>query len=176
MVKKKKVNRSIEKLKIVAKFLLIFNLLSLPLYVAIYANFSFYPLQVFTASVSNSVLQIIGYDTSLHGNLLVITAKNLLLRVDVSWDSTGWKSLYALAALSVATPVAFDKKIKFLAIALPAIFVVNILRVVTTISLSLIYGLEYFDLLHNLLWREGLIAAVVGIWLVWTYKQKYNIR
>ena len=177
MVAKKIINKNqIAKLKFVAKFLVILNLLSIPLYLAIYANFSFQPLQNFIATISNSILQSSGYDSNQQDNLIVISGKNLLLRVDVSWDSTGWKSLYALTALAIATPVVANKKIRFLAVALPAIFVINILRIVTTVAVSVSYGYEYFELLHTLLWREGLITAVVVIWAIWAYKQKYNIR
>ena len=174
MVKKKKIEKFNKKLKIVAKFLLIFNLLAVPLYAAIYTGFFFYPLQVSTAFFGHSFLSAFGYQTVLDGNKIIVTGENLRQEFDISWDSTGWKSMYALVALAIASPVK-GKKLKFLAVSLPAIFAINILRVATTIALSVNYGWEYFEIVHTVLWREGMIAAVVAIWALWFVKQKYNI-
>jgi exosortase/archaeosortase family protein len=95
--------------------------------------------------------------------------------IDVSWDSTGWKSLYAMTALILATPLNRSYKLKFLAIALPVIFIVNILRIVTTTMISTAYGMQYFDFVHLFLWREGLISAVVALWAIWLWRERHNI-
>jgi exosortase/archaeosortase family protein len=58
-------------------------------------------------------------------------------------------------------------KLKFLAIGLPVLFVLNFLRIATTILVSVIYGFKYFEIVHIFLWREGLIAAVLIIWCLW---------
>src|SRR3972149_2216408 len=102
MVANKKINKLTQKLIAVTKFLVIFNLLAIPLYIAIYTDFYFYPLQEFTAKISHAILELFGYNVSLDGNMVIVASKELILRVTVSWDSTGWKSMYALIALVIA--------------------------------------------------------------------------
>jgi exosortase/archaeosortase len=145
----------------IAWFVVKFNLLALPMYLAIFSGFSHEPLRISTAWISNVVLNSIGYTTIQSGH----TIQTSVADVDISWDSTGWKSMYALVALALATPLGNRSRLKFIAM----------LRIVTTIGAALSYGMQYFDILHLLLWREGLITAVVAIWGAWLWREKDNI-
>jgi exosortase/archaeosortase family protein len=152
-------------------FLLKFNLLAIPLYVVLYFNFSFPPLQNFLAYLVFQALEILGYKASLNGYFL--TVENFPEIIEVSWDSTGWKSLYALAALVLATPLSnLRKKAKFLILALPTLFSINYVRILTTIIISIKFGFKYFEIIHTFLWREGLIFAVVAIWAFYLLRAK----
>ncbi|MDI6806745.1 MAG: exosortase/archaeosortase family protein [Candidatus Aenigmarchaeota archaeon] len=151
-------------------FLVKFNLLAIPMYVILYFNFSFQPLQNFLAYLIFLALKIIGYDVSLNGYFLVI--QNFPKIIEVSWDSTGWKSLYTLAALIIATPLSnFNRKSRFLLLALPAIFLINYVRVLTTILISVKFGFEYFEIVHTFLWREGLILVIIAFWVLYLIKR-----
>lgn len=173
--KKKIVNY--EKLKNVFIFLIKLNLLAIPLYAIIYYNFSFEPLQNFVASVSFWILKVLGYDFSLEGNSLYIFVGSAFMQIQISWDSTGWKSLYILAALIVATPGREWKgKFLFILLSLPAVFAINIARIITTITTSLHFGLQYFDFLHLFLWRAVSIAVVLVFWYAFLKREKHNIR
>jgi exosortase/archaeosortase family protein len=161
-----------KKLKVIVLFLIVFNLLSIPLYLLMYFNFSYSPLQKFLTSASRPFIEFFGYDTTVinyHAcNVPAIFGNKFKEPVCISWDSTGWKSMYALAALIIATPViAWKKKLKFLSIGIPVIFLINYLRIVTTILFALKFGWQYFEIVHTLIWREGLILAVVAVWYVW---------
>lgn len=164
--RKKRVTR--EKLKKIMLFLVKLNLLAIPLYLAIYFNISFQPMQTFLAYLVSSFLKIIGYSFTREDFLLTTFLENKLLQIEISWDSTGWKSMYALVALIVATPIStYKDKFKFLLIGLPAIFVLNFLRIITTILISIKFGFHYFDFLHLFLWRTVLIASVLTLWYLW---------
>jgi exosortase/archaeosortase family protein len=182
MAKKKKKNlRLRKKLKTVAWFLIKFNLLAIPLYLVLYFNFSFPPLQEFLTKISIPAIELFGYKTmlltSFHCNVDSIFIPAYEQSICISWDSTGWKSMYALAALAIATPfIAWKRKWKFIAVGVPLVFALNYIRIVTTILISLKFGFQYFNVVHTLLWREGLILAVVAIWYLWLRKEKYNIR
>jgi exosortase/archaeosortase family protein len=166
-----------KRLKTIAWFLIKFNLLAIPLYLLLYFNISYNPLQGFLASVSVPFINMFGHSASLVDyfgcDAPSIFGPGFERPVCISWDSTGWKSMYALAALVIAAPVAGWKgKLKFLAVGIPLIFVINYLRIVTTILIALSFGWKYFEVVHTVLWREGLIIAVVLIWYLWLRRHR----
>ena len=166
-----------KRLESVLWFLVRFNLLAIPLYLAIYTNFSFPPLQVLIAQITSAFLKSLGYDVVQNNQNMILGIGSNFYNIDVSWDSTGWKSLYALFALVIAVPNSnLKSKLSFLSLGLPAVFVLNLFRIVTTILTALNFGFQYFDLVHIFLWREGLIAVVVLLWYAWLRKEKHNIR
>jgi exosortase/archaeosortase family protein len=166
-----------KKLEAVAWFLIKFNLLAIPLYLILYFNLSFSPLQTFFATLSHSTLNVFGYNVTQDGFWLTTSTDNGIQRIQISWDSSGWKSMYALAALVIATPVSnISRKLRFIPIGILIIFLLNYLRITSTILISLIFGFNYFEIVHVFLWREGLIFAVVAIWYLWFRKEKYNYR
>lgn len=160
--------KSRKKLIEVLKFIVIFNLLAIPMYVVLYFNLSFEPLKNFLAFLTTQTLTLFGVNAVQQNAFVNLLAHNQLLRIEISFDSTGWKTLYALFALTLATPKRKIKnKLKFLVWGLPLLFVVNFLRILTTILVAVYYGYQYFDVVHLFLWREGLIAAVVILWYLW---------
>jgi len=48
-------------------------------------------------------------------------------------------------------------------------------RLITTLIAAYTLGFEYLEIMHTLLWREGLILALIALWLIWLRKQKNNI-
>jgi exosortase/archaeosortase family protein len=162
-----------KRLESVVWFLIRFNVLAIPLYVVMYLGLTFAPMQDAIAYISHGILSAMGYSLLLSGNLIYGVVGNQPIEITVSWDSTGWKSLYALAALVLATPVkGYVGKLKFLALALPTIFAINVARILTTLLVSFEFGLENFQLVHDFLWSGGMIAAVVALWLVWLRKKR----
>jgi exosortase/archaeosortase family protein len=169
--KKLKLNR--KDLKEVAWFLIKFNLLAIPMYLIIYFNVSMQPFQLFLVQALASGLNAFGYKTYLFNSPTSTIPLISILGIDtppiyISTDSTGWKSLYALVALALATPrKKLDKRIRFLTIGLPAIFIINYLRILSTILICLRFGFKYFDFVHGFLWGWGLIAAILAFWYIW---------
>ncbi|MEM5870130.1 MAG: archaeosortase/exosortase family protein [Candidatus Aenigmatarchaeota archaeon] len=161
-----------KKLLQVLWFLVKLNLLAIPLYLLLYFNFSYQPLQDLVAFLSYKLLSALGVQASLNHSNLIATKGLKIAFVDVSMDCTGWKSLYALFALTIATPeIKLKKKSIFLAISLPSLFFINIARIVVTIYISLLEP-EIFGFVHDILWSWGLVAAVLGIWLLWLKNEK----
>ncbi len=173
--KEKLIDRN--KLKLIILFLLRFNILAIPLYAIIYLNLSFEPLQALIAQITGALLKLLGYGIVQNNHTITTSIGNVIQNIEVSFDSTGWKSLYALIALALAVPrINLYEKLKFLIVGLPILFALNILRILTTILVALEFGLQYFDMVHLFLWREGLIIAVVVLWYLWLRKENYNIR
>lgn len=177
MVKRlQKKERLISSLHDVLLFLVVFNLLAIPLYIAIYTDFSFKPLQDLNAKLLYSTLKFFGYTVDIDSFVVNLISDEMPQKIEISWDSTGWKSMYAVAALIIATPIAtISKRMKFVALGVIVIFVLNYLRIATTILVSTNFGFHLFDIVHTVLWREGLILGVVGFWFIWLRKEKYNI-
>ena len=165
----KKLSPQQKKLLNVVKFLFVFNLLAIPMYVILLTGATFQPLQEFLVAITAHALQLQKIPTASSGSFITVTdADNTLHNVQISFDSTGWKSLYALAALVIATPLPnLKRKLHFLAVSLPALFLLNFLRIWSTLWYSYVYGWQNFDVVHTLLWREGLIAAVLLFWFFW---------
>ena len=157
-------------------FLLVFNLLSIPLYIAMYTNFSFEPLKQINAEIVSATLRLFGFVSHSEDSIVDIATNNGTQKIEISWDSTGWKSMYAVAALILATPaVNISKKLKAALVSVGIIFAVNFLRITTTILISATFGFKLFDIVHTVLWREGLILAVIVVWVLWMRMEKYKI-
>jgi exosortase/archaeosortase family protein len=172
-MKLKKLKVSRKGLKDVAWFLVKFNLLAIPMYLMIYLNVSMQSFQLFFAQILVNNLNDLGYETYFFDSpisaipLISISGTDAPL-IYVSTDSTGWKSLYALVALALATPrKKLNKRVRFLAVGLPAIFIANYFRILSTILISLKFGFKYFDFVHGFLWSWGLIAAILLLWYMW---------
>jgi len=177
MVKRlQKKERLANRLASVLIFLVTFNLLAIPLYIVTYADLSFEPLKELNARIVSATLKFFGYDSYSDGSTVDLVSNGALQKIDISWDSTGWKSMYAIASLILATPISkISRKIKFAVIGIAIIFFINYLRISSTILISASFGFNLFDIIHTVLWREGLILAVVGVWLVWMRMEKHKI-
>ena len=157
-------------------FLIKLNILVIPLYLLMAINFSIPQFQIVLAKLIGGSLNSLGHSAVAEGYYIGVSSGYSLATFEINMDCTGWKSMYALAALTVATPSKQKKKLKFLVIVLPLIFVINYFRILTTIVLAFQYGFQYLDIVHTFLWREGLIFAVLAIWYIWLKKINYNIR
>ena len=157
-------------------FLILLNIFAIPLYVALFTNFSFAPLQELNAKMLYWTLKVFGFKATIDGYDVELFGGMNAQMIEISWDSTAWKSMYALAALVIATPILqLSHRIKVALLGVGIIFVLNYIRVSTTILASVFFGFNTFDLIHGLLWREGMILAVLAIWMLWMRREKYNI-
>jgi exosortase/archaeosortase family protein len=129
-----------------------------------------WPVQNFLAWAAYSLLSAAGFHVAWNGVYVVMLSGAELFTIEISADCTAWKSLYALAALVVATPISNSNlagKAKFLAVWLPVVFVVNFARIASTMAIGLLFGFRYLEVVHTVLWREGLIALIIIIWYLW---------
>lgn len=148
------------------RFLVRFNLFAVPLYLIILTGFTWPPLMELTQAISFAMLRFIGVDASISNGFIVVPVTNGNFAATVSWDSTGWKSILALFALIFATEFSLKKKLKGLLL-LPAIYMINIFRIVFMFFFVSKYDVSYFDFLHATLWSWGLIAAMLVLWIAW---------
>ncbi|MEM5790891.1 MAG: exosortase/archaeosortase family protein [Candidatus Aenigmatarchaeota archaeon] len=161
-------------------FLIKLNLLVIPIYVLLYLDFSVPQIQFFLASSISSTLSLFKFPViSEEKNVYVFLAESESYKIipfEISMDCTGWKSMYLLFALVFASSFDLKRNFKFLAIYLPILFIINFLRITSTIAIALTLGFEYFEVTHNILWREGMIFFVILIWFIWLRKIKYKLK
>jgi len=138
--------------------------LALPLYLVIFFAFDLYPMQVMAASQSASIMSSLGWETVLDG--VMVTANGFTFMVNQ--DCTAWKSMLFFFALVFAFPgVASRKRLLGLAAGIPLIWIGNLARIIGTVGIEGIYGEAMAMLVHDYLWRLGLVALVLGLWLAW---------
>jgi len=84
-------------------------------------------------------------------------------------DCLGWKSMYLLTSLYVATPNKYSENFKLLLSGLVILQLSNIVRVVSTVVLTEM-GVISFEVIHSFLWQWGLSFIVFGLWYYWYIK------
>jgi len=165
--------KGIEKIELLADFLIKFNLLAIPMYVLLFSGVEFYSLQLLLTELVYGIITALGYEAVKNGIMLTFVSPPFVSTVVMGVGCTAWKSMYALAALMLASPVPNDrKKLKHILLGIASLFVLNVLRLVTTVLVGYWFGMWYLEIVHTVLWREGMIFAVVALWLWWVKGQK----
>lgn len=164
--------KSRKKLLKILLFIIKLDAFLVPLFFLLQADFSYEPLQNFLAAAVSNTLNFLGYTTTLSSHYISAAFGKSMAVIDISMDCTGWKSAYVLFALAIATPLAFKKKLGFLLASIPAILFINYIRIVSTISYAQRFGLQHLDVIHNVLWQEGLVIAVLALWVLWIWSNK----
>jgi len=157
------------------EFSLIFLLMAAPLYYILNNQIPLYTIEEGITKIVRPMLEISGIKTNetigIDENGLkmpIIQMEPFPTGVGISRACTGYRSILALTALILATPlIQFKKKIKPILTGLSLFFIINIIRVYTTLLITNKIGLYIFNITHTLLWREGLIVAIIIIWYYW---------
>ncbi|MFB6294500.1 MAG: archaeosortase/exosortase family protein, partial [Candidatus Nanohaloarchaea archaeon] len=105
-------------------FLTKFTVLAAPFWLVLYTGWESSALRAVTADAAATVLRTIGIDASATGSL-VSTGEMLL---DVTWDSTGWKSVTVFLALVAASHRPLRSKAAAAVARTAALLVVNVAR------------------------------------------------
>jgi exosortase/archaeosortase family protein len=151
-----------ERMKETLVFFLRLLAFSVPLYlIMIFADL--YPLQVLVAGHSFRIMEGLGLSPQIQGPLMRVGDFHFF----ISRDSTAWKSMLFLGALVFAVPsIGWKRRLAGLG-GIPVIYLGNLGRVAGIVLAERAWGMEAAMALHDWLWRIGLIALVLGIWLAW---------
>jgi len=84
-------------------------------------------------------------------------------------DCLGWKSMYLLTSLYIATPNKYSENFKLLLSGLVILQLSNIVRVISTVVLTEM-GVISFEVIHSFLWQWVLSFIVFGLWYYWYVK------
>lgn len=160
------VNR--ETLEPVLRFLLRMLVLAAPFYLILQWEPDLSLLQQGNAYLTAEALNLLGV-TAEHTGVYVDTATLLL---QVSQDSTAWKSFLLYTALVFAVPgVGWRQRVTGIGIGVPVLFCVNVLRIVSMVYAVEMWAVSY-TFLHTVMWRWALTGAVAALWGAWLYTVK----
>lgn len=130
------------------------------------------------AEMSFLILNSLKQNVKLEDHTLISFHRNEIIQFEISFDSTGWKGLFLLLALTLSVPFfKISQKIKFLLFGLPAVFLINILRITSTIFIGINFGLKAFNFWHNFLWSYLFLGSILVIWSSWILlsQRKYKV-
>lgn len=96
------------------------------------------------------------------GNQVMLAERTL--RIDP--DCTGISLMLVYAALVLAYPLGWKRRLLALALGLPVLIAVNSLRLLAVAQLSGRLDPEAFMFAHDYLFKVGMVAVVVGLWAV----------
>jgi len=172
---KKFVTKNRRKLLMLVEFIVKFNLLAIPMYAIMLSGMQLQPLQDATTSAVYAAFKLLGYAAERSGTTIALGAP-LYTNIVIDTDCAAWKSMYAFAALMLATPFAlgWEKRLKLIVLGVAALFVLNVVRIVSTVAAAVTFGAAWLDVVHTVLWREGMILAVVLFWFVAIRKSVKN--
>ena len=171
-----KLNSKQRRLWLVANFLIRVTLLSLPLYLVLWINPNMDFLQY---SVRDNVLSLAGLfniNANVDGFSLNLKTVDGPVTIDIAADCTGWKSAVAYLALVLAVPKVDNKKRLMALMGIPILYAVNVGRIAFLLWVMTNFGLGYFHIFHEYLWKLGLSLAVLVVWYVWLTKIAGEIR
>ncbi len=142
-----------------------FTFLSLPVYLLLYMKADFTWAQV---SIARQVAAISGYlGVQAVADGYLVRAGTVILEIIEA--CVAWKDMFAFAALVLATPGRNGwKRLAGIVVGVPVIYATNIARLVVI----LLYGVarpELVGLVHAILWKFGMIAAILLAWLTWLW-------
>jgi len=148
------------------RFLVLFNLFSLPLYFFSQLNLPLSPLQKHVAGLTGALLELAGIDTEVRGNLVAIRTPSGMFAGVINSECTGAEMMLGFLALCLATKATVRKKLKSL-LFLPLIYCVNALRVFFVFFSVCILGYENFWFIHNVVFGAITVFAILTMWITW---------
>jgi exosortase/archaeosortase family protein len=116
-----------------------------------------------TAAVAYAVLWPAQAGTDVAANVLSTPHG----RLRVAENCSGFDLLGLLAAAMLAYPVAWRRRLAGIALLVPFVFTVNVIRV-ASLSLVLEHAPGAFETMHAVVWQGLLILAGLAYWLVWS--------
>lgn len=162
-----------KKLLSILLFFFKLNILAIPMYVIIWFNLNFYLIEEIQAYQVSGFLNIFGIKSMvLKDYIPFISMQGFDKDIGIDMACTGYRSLFLLIALIFAFPSAWKKKLKGIFLFIPVVWLVNIIRIGTTILAGYGFGIEVFDITHLFLWREGLVFLILFLWIIWIKKIK----
>nr|QNO47283.1 hypothetical protein POPKKDDM_00002 [Methanosarcinales archaeon ANME-2c ERB4] len=119
-------------------------------------------LENMTASLLGFLLHILGVSNVASGNNVIMEGLSLKI-ID---ECTAMFGSIVYVSCVLAYPTDVKKKLTGIALGIPSLYAINMVRLVVLAFVGLWYP-EIFDYVHTYLWQTIFIVFVIAIWLVW---------
>ena len=123
-----------------------------------------------TAWLTGSVLRILGARIEVNGTF--ISSADFSMRI--GHECTAIVPAVILLCATIAYPSRIRDKLLCMAIGLPVLFILNLVRTVTLYYIGRSIP-DFFDIAHFVVWQSAMILAVIIVWLFWVGKV-VNVR
>ena len=114
------------------------------------------------ADISGRLLNLLGQQTTVYQD--TISSVHLSISVKKGCDAVEPMALFVAGIISF--PALWKKKLIGLAIGLPLIFFLNIVRIVA-LFLTGVFFPSLFELMHVEVWQVIFILVAIAIWFLW---------
>jgi archaeosortase B (VPXXXP-CTERM-specific) len=131
-------------------------------YISVSGSVLMVRLREFTASLLGSIFSAAGADVVVNGALVFINGFGL----EIIDECTAVFSSIVYSACILAYPTTPRKKVVGVAFGIPALYAINILRLVILAQVGL-FRPALFEFVHVYLWQASFIIFVVVIFLLW---------
>jgi len=121
------------------------------------------PLTGIVARASSLLLNVLGLDTQVLGT--VITGSEAF-SVNILDGCNGVDVMAIVAAAVLAFPSSFKEKLLGLAMAMPGVQIINVVRIVSLYYIGLRWP-ALFERFHLYVWQTAVILLSLTIWMVW---------
>jgi exosortase/archaeosortase family protein len=121
------------------------------------------PLTALVAALVQHLLAWDGLDVLRHGALLYVPGG---FAYEVVAGCTGIVPAAMIVVAIAASPASGTARRRGLAVAVPLVLAVNLLRLAHLFYLG-VHAPRHFAIAHTLLWEAALVLVTLGIWQVW---------
>ena len=119
-------------------------------------------LEDITASLLGFSLRIFGLNVIVNGNNVLLDG----LALKIIDECTAMFGSIVYASCILAYPADIKKKIMGIALGIPCLYAINMIRLVVLSFVGLSHP-EMFEYVHTYLWQTIFIVFVIVIWLIW---------
>lgn len=116
-----------------------------------------------TANIVAAAMRLIGID-AVQENVVVF--RNADFAYQIYYRCIGVLPISALAIAILASPAGRRAKFLGLAIGIPSVLLLNLLRLVHLFAIGVSYP-EHFWIAHRVLWEATILGATFLMWAVW---------
>ncbi len=131
-----------------------------------------------TAGMNRQVAQVVGGSMGLLGASVDVRGNTIRYGASafsIATDCTGIEVMGLFAAAVLAFPSTWRRKLKGLAIGLPALMLVNLIRMMSLIFVGAT-STRALDLGHHYVWPVIVLALALSIWLAWARSALHGPR
>ncbi len=116
------------------------------------------------ARAGGAVIDLTGIDTSVRGT--TIMAEDGAFSVDIVRECSGAYVMAVFIAAVLAFPSSWKEKLAGIAIGIPGVQAINLIRVVTLFHVG-VWRPDLFEQTHIYVWQTGVIILSMAIWIFW---------